>query len=403
MHISPRTALLSVLAAAVFGGLAFVSFRADPVPVDLAEVTRGPFEVTINADGAARVRDLYEIAAPITGTALRSPVEVGDPVVKGETVVAVVEPVASDLLDPRARREAEAALAEAEAALHVAEADHLRAQEELRFAETQYTRMRALVDRGASSITRLEDAAQTLAVSRAGVEAAVARVDMAKGQIRRAEARLALPGVNVQSPQSCCIQIVAPIDGVVLSIERISGRPVLAGTLLLSIGDPDDLELVADLLSSDAVRLSPGARTYVERWGGDATLMAELDRVDPQARTVVSALGIEEQRVDAYFRLTGTDAAQVALGEGFSVFVRIVEWSADDVVQAPLNAVFRDGDGWAVFVHEDGVAVRRKVEIGRRNDRAFVVRDGLIPGERVITHPSDAIQDGVRVAVRVTG
>ncbi len=400
MSYSPRTAGLIGLGAVILAGLAYVSFRTDPVPVDLAQVTRGPLEITINADGETKVRDLYEVASPIAGLALRSPVEVGDPVVAGETVVAIVQPASSGLLDTRTRLQAEATLQEARAALHVAQADLQRAEKARDFAQTHFDRTQALVSRGVSSLTALEDASQQLAVSQASVEAQQARIDIAQGTIERAEASLLEPGEAAENPASCCVQITAPADGVVLSIAKISQRPVAAGAPLVSIGDPTDLELVADILSSDGVRLSTGARAYVDRWGGADLLDARLDRIEPMASTKVSALGIEEQRVDAYFTLTSPSEDRPSLGDGFAVFLRIVEWRAEDVLQVPLSAIFRQGTDWAVFVVNDGVAERRVIDVGRRNGQVTEVISGLAEGEEVITHPSDDITDGTRIAKR---
>lgn len=400
MAYSARTLTLIGLGIAMMSGLAYVSFRDDPVAVDLAEVTYAPLEITINADGQTQVRDLYEVASPIIGTALRSPVEAGDPVRADETVVAIVQRSTSGLLDARTRLQVEAELQEAEASRQVAEADLQQAEETVTFAESQHDRTKALVGRGVASITRLEDDAQRLAVAKATVEAARARIEMANGTIERVRATLLDPVNTDHAPISCCIELKSPADGVVLSVAAISQRPVLIGAPLVNIGDPNDLELVADILSNDAVRLEPGALAYVERWGGADPLVAELDRIDPTARTKISALGIEEQRVDAYFTLVTPHEQRPNLGDGFAVFLRIVEWRGDDVLQVPLSAVFRDGAGWGVFVMTDGIAEQRKVTLGRRNGQVTEVQSGLEPGERVVTHPSDAISDGINLVER---
>ncbi|MFK7837433.1 MAG: efflux RND transporter periplasmic adaptor subunit [Sulfitobacter sp.] len=400
MAYSTRTLVLIGIGVTLVAGLSYVSFRTDPVPVDLATVTQGPLEVTINADGQTQVRDLFEVAAPISGKALRSPVSEGDPVIAGETIVAVVQPASSSLLDARSLMQAEAALREAEAARHVAQADLRQAQETARFAQSQFDRTQALVQRGVASITRMEDDTQRLAVAQASIEAAQARIEMADGTIERARATLLVPDARETTPDACCVQLTSPSDGVVLSVAAISERPVAIGTPLVSIGDSTQLELVADILSNDAVRLAPGALAYVERWGGDDVLQARLDRIDPKARTKVSALGIEEQRVDAYFTLTSTDDARPNLGDGFSVFLRIIEWRAEDALQVPLSAVFREGTDWTVFVALEGVAEKRSVTLGRRNDRSVQITSGLRPDEKVVTHPSDEISAGVSLIER---
>jgi len=400
MAYSARTIILTSLGIALVSGLAFVSFRDDGVPVDLAEVSRGSLEITVNADGRTQVRDLFEVASPIAGTALRSPVEVGDIARAGETVVAIVQPSSSSLLDARTRLQAEASLQEALAARHISQADLQQAEQTLTFAQGQFDRTKALVNRGVASVTRLENDTQRLAVAKATVEAAQARIDMADGTIERARVSLLEPGETEFAPASCCIELTSPIDGLILSVAAMSQRPVAIGTPLVSIGDPKDLELVADILSNDAVRLKSGALAYVERWGGAGTLQANLDRIDPKARTKVSALGIEEQRVDAYFTLLSPSEDRPSLGDGFAVFLRIVEWRAEDVLQVPLSAVFRSGEDWAVFVADEGVAEKRNVTLGQRNGRMTEVQSGLEHGELVVTHPSDAISDGVGIMER---
>jgi HlyD family secretion protein len=394
-----RTIGLSLAGAALIGGLAFVAFRTDPVPVDLIEVAAAPMQVTIDADGRTRIRDLYEVASPIAGTALRAPVAVGDPVVAGETVVARVEPATPGLLDARARAQAEAAVAEAEAALEVARSDLARAEEEEVFAQMQFDRTQTLVQRGVATITQLETATQSLAVAEAAVTAARSRIAMADGTLDRARAALVGPEEPTAEVE-CCIDLTAPSDGVVLSIATISEHPVQAGAPLITLGEPAELEIVADLLSFDAVRIGPGTRAIVERWGGPDPLEAELRRIDPAAETRVSALGIEEQRVDVIFDIVTPAEARPGLGHGFSVFLRIVEWEADDVVQVPLGALFRRDGDWAVFVVEGGVVEERAVRLGRRGARMTQVLSGLAPGETIVTHPSEAVAEGVQVIDR---
>lgn len=395
MSLKPRTLGILVVGGAILAGLLYVTFRPEPIAVDLHEVTRGPLQVTVDADGQTRIRDIFEVAAPISGTALRSPVDVGDAVLAGETVVALVEPVPPSLLDSRTRMQAEASVGEAEAALNVAQTELRRSVEEQTYAQMQFDRVQVLVERGVSSITAMEDVTQQLAIADATVDAAEARINIAQSTLDRSRAALIGPdGANGAANGDCCIELMSPADGVVLSVANISERPVTAGTPLVSIGDPTELEIVADLLSSDAVRLAPGAVAMVERWGGPDTLMAELDRVEPSARTHISALGIEEQRVDAIFHLTTPQEARAGLGDGFSTFLRIVEWQADEVTQVPLSALFRRGDTWAVFIANGNTAQEVTVELGRRSDRFAEVLSGLEPGAMVVTHPNDDLVDG---------
>ncbi|MDG4648009.1 HlyD family efflux transporter periplasmic adaptor subunit [Roseibacterium sp. SDUM158017] len=402
MAWSVRTVGLGLAGVALIGGLGYVAFREDAVAVDLVEVARGPMQVTIDADGQTRIEDLYEVASPITGTARRAPVEVGDPVVAGETVVARVEPVSPSLLDARARAQAEASVAEAQAALDVARSELRRTEEEEEFARLQFDRTQTLVDRGVSTLTQMETAAQRLAVADAAVAAARSRLAMSEGALERAEAALVGPEGGAAVANDCCVTLTSPADGVVLSIGTISEHPVQAGAPLVTVGDPRDLEIVADLLSSDAVRIGPGTRAIVERWGGPDALEAVLRRIEPAAETRVSSLGIEEQRVDAIFTIESPPEARPGLGHGFSVFLRIVEWESPDALQVPLGALFRRQADWAVFVVEDGVARERTVTVGRRGQRTAQITGGLEAGDLIVTHPGDSVADGVKIVDRST-
>ncbi|MDJ0627857.1 MAG: HlyD family efflux transporter periplasmic adaptor subunit [Rhodobacter sp.] len=399
-----RTLIVGGLAVVGLGALIAWGFRPDPVPVDLAEVTRGQMQITVDADGKTRIRDLFEVAAPIAGRALRSPVDVGDRVIAGKTVVAVVQPVPPPLLDARARVQAAAAVAEAEAALRVAKSQVRQAEEDLTHAASQYARIATLVDRGVSSVTQLEDATQLRAIKEAALDAARSSQSMAEGALARARAVLIEP--DPEDPlagDACCIELHAPTDGVVLEIASISERPVAMGTPLVTIGRPENLEIVADLLSSDAVRVAAGSRAIVERWGGPQALEAILRKIEPSARTKISALGIEEQRVDVVFDLVSPPEDRPGLGDGFAVYLRVVEWQAADQLQIPLSALFRHGGDWFAFrVPGDGIAERVAVEIGRRNGRVAQVLSGLSAGDRVVTHPSERVQDGVRIVDRTT-
>ncbi len=398
MKPSLRTIITSLVAIAIFGGLAFIGFRTDPVPVDLHTVDRGPLEVLINADGVTRIREIYEVAAPVTGTARRSPVRVGDAVTAGETVVAVVQPAASPILDARSRAEAEAVLHEAIAALAASDADIMAAREELNYAESNHSRILRLVDRGIASIAALEDSGRQLASAEAAHDAALSRREMAAGGVDRARATLDEP--TLSDATSCCMELRAPATGVVLSIDTISARPVQSGARLLTIGDPSDLEIVADLLSADAVRLPADAAARVERWGGEDALDATLRQVEPIAREEVSALGIEEQRADAIFDLTSPLADRAGLGEGYAVFLRIIRWRTEDALRIPISATFRHDDGWATFVAVDGTAKLRPIALGRMGELLAEVTGGLDAGEDVVLHPSDKVGDDVPIVAR---
>lgn len=392
-----RTIFLIGIGALAAGALGLLAFRTDPVLVDLDTVARGPMQVSIDVDGKTRVVERYDVAAPITGIAQRSPVRIGDTVIKGETVVAVVEPAASGFLDTRSRVQAEAAVREAEAGLQLARSNMRQAEEELALAESDYNRARQLVERGVVTLTRLEESEKLLAVREAALTASISRLEVAKGTLDRVRAALIGP---VGGAEPGGLSITAPVSGRVLSIDTVSERPVLVGQRLLSIGQPDYLEIVADVLSSDAVRLQVGNRAIVDRWGGDAELEAVISKIEPSAYTKVSALGIEEQRVDVILQLTTPPDQRAELGDGFSVYARIVEWQGDDVLQVPLSGLFRDGNSWAVFVVSGDQAHLRRIKIGRSNKTFAEVLDGLEQGDRVVLHPNDRIDDATKVAER---
>ncbi|PRX37681.1 HlyD family secretion protein [Meinhardsimonia xiamenensis] len=401
-----RTLIGATLGAAALAGLLWAAFRPQPVPVDLAEVTRGPMQITVGADGRTRIREVFEVAAPFTGRAERSPVRVGDPVVKGETVVAIVRPAAPPLLDARARLEAQAAVREAEAALAAAASRVRQAEEELDYARTEYERIVKLVERGVASTTQLENAHRILKLKEAALDTARSEEARARSALARARAALVDPEELAEEGgpccEGCCLEIRSPADGVVLEVAQISARPVQMGEFLVSVGRPDDLEIVADLLSADAVRLPPDARASVERWGGAEALEARLRRIEPVARTKVSALGIEEQRVDAIFDILTPPEERPGLGHGFAVYLRIIEWEAEDVVQLPLSAVFREGGEWFAFTVREGRARRVRVELGRRNGEVAELLSGLSAGDVVIVHPSDRVVEGVEIVSRTS-
>ncbi len=399
--LSTRMLVGGAVGLAVAGGLVWALWP-EPVPVDMATAERGAMRVTVAAEGVARVRDPYLVTAPVSGNAIRSPVEVGDTVLRGDSIVAVIQPADPGFLDARARREAEAAVREAKASVDVAEARLDSAEEELSHANAELARNQALAARGAVPQRVLDDSRQAVESRRAALRAAQSELARAEAGLARAEAQLTEPGgvLSAPEPGACCAEVAAPQSGTVLSIEEPSARLVQAGAPLLTIGDLNDLELEAELLTSDALRLAPGARATVTRWGGDTPLEAELRRVDPAAFTKVSALGIEEQRVRVRLDLTTPAAERPPLGDAYRVFLEISEWESDDALQVPISALFRSGGDWAVFTVEDGTARERRIGIGRRTDTHAEVTEGLEEGDVVVAYPGGRISDGTRVAAR---
>ena len=333
----------------------------------------------------------------------KSPREVGDVVMKDKTLLAVIEPGDPSFLDIRTRRELEAIVAAAEASIILTESEIDRAESELEFAHSDLKRAKSLSQRGTISERTLEKAALEVQVRQAGLAQARANLTLRKRQLDSAKARLIGPEQKKKqkSDGSCCVEVHAPVDGRVLRIDKESEQIVKAGEPLVRIGDPKDLEIVVDLLSTDAVKVKASAHARIEGWGGPKPLKAKVRRVDPAGFTKVSALGIEEQRVNTILDLTSPRGELPTLGHDFRVFVRITVWSAKDALKVPLGALFRQGNEWAVFKVVDGSAHLTPLKIGQRNTHMAEIIDGLEPGARVILHPSDRVSDGASVEERL--
>jgi len=395
-----RIALWGTLAVLLTVGLV-TAFRPQPVPVDLAEAKRGLLRVTIDEEGETRVRDVFVLSSPVTGTAKRVELDVGEPVEAGETVVAEIEPIDPGLLDARTEIEGEAAIRAAEAGLELARSEVARAEAELAFARSEFERQSNLREEGIVAERALDTARLDFQTRRAALDTARAALLERSFDLDRARARLVSP-LEAEDPHGhCeCIPIHAPVSGRVLRVLHESAGVVQAGEPLVEIGDPADLEIVVDLLSADAVKVEEGQRVLIEEWGGAQPLEGRVRRVEPMGFTKVSALGIEEQRVNVIVDLTSPHDEWRRLGHGYRVEVRIVLWENGDVLALPLSSLFRQGDGWAVFVVEDGVVHVRSVERGRETGLEAEVVSGLEPGETVVLYPNDRVVDGVRVTPR---
>ena len=395
-----RILLWSAVGFVVLAGL-LVSFRPRPLPVDLVRVESGPLERTVRDEGETRVVDVFVLSAPITGRLRRIEVEPGDRVTRGETVIAEIEPTDPDLLDPRSEAEARAQLSAADSAAALARAELEKAQAELDFARSEIERSRELARDGTLSRRDLEEDETALKGRIAALAAAQANVQVREYELKRVRAQLLSPQELEQNRANCgCVVLSSPVDGQILRVLRESEGVVQAGTGLVEIGDPVELEIVVDLLSMDAVRVEPGQRAHIRNWGGDGPLEARVQRVEPFGFTKVSALGIEEQRVNVVLDLVSPAADWARLGHGYQVDVAIVLWSADDVLKVPLTALFRQGELWAVFVRENGDAVVRTVEVGNRTDAEAEILGGLSVGEEIVVYPSEGIAPGVSIAGR---
>lgn len=392
----PRV-LLGLLLLAVAVAI-FFALREPAVEVELAEVRRGPLAVTVDDLGETRVRDLYVVSAPITGQLQRVPLKPGDAVVPGATVLARILPVQPDPLDARSYAQALAGVRAASAQLGAARARIADAQAQQIFADREHARIAQLAARGFAARARLDAAVAARDRSRAIAAEARQAADAASADL--AAARAALTQASVQPSGARAVAVTSPVRGFVLSVPQESERVVAAGTPLVELGDPARLEIVTDLLSADAVRVAPGAPVLIEDWGGERPLRARVRLIEPFGFTKISALGVEEQRVNVVIDFVEPRAAWQRLGHGYRATVRIRLWSAADVLKLPVSALVRDGDRWSVFtVDAGGRARRRRVELGPMNDREAVVLNGLAAGDRVIVHPGDRVEDGVRTTL----
>jgi len=385
-----------LIAVAVVGGLLAVALWPRRAAVETAAVTRGPLVVTIDEEGVTRVRDRFVVSSPVGGRVLRIELEPGDPVKRGQ-IVARVRAEAPPLLDERTRAEAQAAIESARAAQGRARAEEQRARATLAQLQRELTRLRELAKNRVISAQELDAREAEATVAEESVNAAVFAVQAAASELQRAQARLAAPGADRSGR---VVSVQAPVDGVVLKRLRESESVVPPGDPLVEIGDPHQLEIVADLLSTDAVRVKPGARTIVEQWGGEKPLEARVRRIEPAGFTKISALGVEEQRVNVVIDFVDPAAAWAALGDAYRVEVRVVIWEAASVLRVPTGALFRDREQWAVYVVDNGRARRAVVEVGHQTGQEAEVTSGLADGARVIMHPGDTLANDARVIER---
>ena len=379
--------------AALLAMMAIWALWPRPVPVDLVEVSSGPMEVTVSEEGEARVRDLFVVSAPAGGQLSRIEMKAGDCVQADTTVIASIYPMATPTIDARSAAQLQAAAGSARAAVSAAEADLNRRSADETRAEGDMNRARTLSVTGTVSQQALERAETEYQTLSAATLQARAALDLARHELQRAEAALMPAGASTGGGS---VSVVAPVTGVILRVIRDSEGPVSMGTPLLEIGDPDDIEIIVDLLSEDAVSIAPSDVVRIRGWGG-ATLTGRVRIVEPYAFTKVSALGIEEQRVNVLIDLDGSGRR---LGHGFRVRTDIVVWSAPDIARVPMTALFKSGSDWTVYRLERGRARLAKVQVDHMNGHSAEILTGLDQGDLVIEHPSRNIADGIRVKQR---
>ncbi len=385
--------LAFALAAA---GLLAKAWMPKPTAVDTGLVERRPLVVTVDEDGRARVKDRYVVSAPLSGNVGRIELHPGDSIEEHQVLARLV-PLTSPLLDERSRVTGKARLAAAKAARRQADAQVERTRSALEFASAEAKRLETLVAQNVVSELELQRAVLQERTLSADLASAQFGVKVAQHELEMA--RAALGHLSHQADEGSQLEITSPIDGRVLKVLQESEGVVNPGSPLLEVGDPSGLEVVVDILTSDAVQVRPGARVLLERWGGEP-LTGRVRMVEPSAFTRLSSLGVEEQRVNVVIDIESPHELWAALGDGYRVEAKIVVWESDAVLAVPASAVFRAEGEWAAYVVEAQVAHLRKLRVGRRSGTEVQVLEGLEPDAVVITHPSDRIEEGSAVTPR---
>lgn len=392
-----RTVAIAAVVVLLVGLLVY-GFWPEATPVTIERVTRDSLRVTVEEEGQTQVRDRYVVSAPTNGYLKRVPDEAGDSVRTGD-VLARLATLPSTVLDASSYEANEANVQATRAALRRAKREVEKAQAARSYAKEEHRRIRRLHEQGTASQQRLDRARVEFQKARAQHRAAQQSVARAQGELRAARSRL---GRDPTVPESLSTRasVRSPVNGQILQVHRKSAGVVQGGAPLVTVGHPDSLEVSVEVLSSDAVRITEGTPVELVRWGGGDPLSGHVRAVSPRGRTQVSALGVEEQRVEVLVDVGDAPARAARLGTGYRVVARFVLWAGGDVLQVPRSALFRHDGGWAVFVVRDGRARRRPVEVGHRSGLRAEVVTGLQAGDRVITHPGNALSDGMRVEAR---
>jgi HlyD family secretion protein len=388
-----------LLGLALLGGLvaAGLSLRPRPVPVDVAVVSQGPLAVEIEESGITRVKDRYLISAPVSGSVSRLVFEAGDTVKEGDALVEIA-PASSPLLDERTRAEAEARLGASRSALGQARAQIARARAAKELADSELARLRPLSSNGSIAQQVLENAEFAARMRAEELSSAEFAAKVAGEEVRIAEVALGQEGKARGTRRH--VDVLAPVSGTILRIHQESAAVVAAGAPLVEVGNPEALEIVVDLLTTDAVSVRPGTSVVIDDWGGEGPLSGRVRRVEPSGFTRPSALGVDEQRVNVIVALTEPRARWSALGDGYHVEATIVLWQSERVLKAPQGALFRRGDGWTVFRIEDDRARLTTIKIGHRGQSEVEVLSGLVAGARVVVHPGDRVKEGALLSIQ---
>ncbi|MFT6270505.1 MAG: HlyD family secretion protein [Alphaproteobacteria bacterium] len=398
---SVKSVIKIVLSAIAIGALAY-AFIPEPVKVDMTNVTQADLFITIEGEGKTRIHDIYVVSTPIDGRITRIASEPGDIVEAGKTVIANMYPANPTFLDKRVETQARADVEGAKAALSLASARVKQAQAQLDYELADFKRTKALFLQNTVSQVEVDKAQLRITTLKAELDTTRSNENVMRSRVEVAKATLLQPNKDELSDNltDCQICIHSPVDGKVLRILHKSESIVPVGTPIVEIGNPDDLEVNIEMLSTNAVKVSVGDDALIKRWGGKKDIAARVNVIEPSGFTKISALGVEEQRVNVILSFTDTKERWRGLGDAFRVEASIIIDKADNAVVVPISSLFRENEQWSVFKVVAGVASLQSVEVGRRNDRYVEVIQGLDVGEQVITHPSNKIEQGVKVTQR---
>lgn len=368
-----------------------------PVIIETGVVGRTELTTRVSEEGKTRIRNRYVVAAPVAGKMRRVTLKAGDPVEAGRTVLTTIEPAAPPLLDPRARTQAQAVIAMQEAARGRAGQALEGAKAGLKLAETERERMRSVKQQGTLSEADRDRMETEATVKAAEVRAAEFAVQVADYELTQARAALERPAGELSN--NLC-EVTSPVGGRLLKVLQESETMVAPGTQLVEVGDPNDIEIEAEILSRDAVTIHPGDAVDIDQWGGEHPLRGRVRRIEPAAFTKISALGVEEQRVIVLSDLVDVPESAKALGDRYRVEVRVAVWHADNVLTVPSGALFREGNAWKTYIYQNGTARLTAVEAGHSDGNLTEILSGLKPGDKVLLHPPDVVKDGTRVKER---
>jgi HlyD family secretion protein len=375
------------------------ALRPAPLVVEVATISKGEFTQQVIEEGHTRPRDVYIVTASVAGNLQRVSWEAGDKIKKGDEV-AKIFPNISNLLDIRSEQELKERIQSLTASYERATVLVASANVAYKSASADYQRNLILVKRGYVSRSEFDHQELQLALRKKEFESAQFSANAAKHELEQAKVTLAQIQTGQLQQDEHFVKILAPVDGQVLKVEHESGGPISSGEAILSIANVNELEIVADILSTDAVKIKAGDAVSIEHWGGDKPLQGTVRLVEPGGFMKISALGVEEQRVNVIIDITSSREQWANLGAEFRVEVAILVFKSQNVLQVPISALFRHNDRWAVFIISNNKARLREIAIGRRNTQTAIVTTGLSVGDKVILYPGERIADGVRIAVQ---